>query len=721
MPRVIRQNPLYAVVFDNRIHDEDSRSYTPFAPAPLVNNSEFTVPHGLSKPVSEALTGLWYCLHLPNAAFETVDVTANVLLKQRELRLNHNILLVPISGFNQELCSAYPDHFKPMLVVCPDSLLTEATEKSKQIGFSLPPICYSAISNENLKAHWKEIHDILIPDVEYLGNEPRLTRRLDSAIVELPRRWLARQFQAGSEQRVAGSTDDLDAFIFDASQERAVLAGTVRLENENASFEEADRQMPQVILEEMRRESIPLTLAFPGVSASYARRSFDDNLRRTIMPMHRIDTDDTWDSSIAHRSDQLIERAAIEFIATHRTLGTSGAGYFMPSVPPDAFAALATLEKHFSYDTIRASSVWTLLGRLDKAARNLWGDYLVGMVRRASSITVFSDFPIGLLRLPGDSAPLSARLPICYRPLTPLTRAIQQELQPAMHIDLGRKMRVLVAECIPTDDTVGLLSRMAWSAVKGTFDEYANGVSIILAETLNRKSLQQAVARHSPDILIISAHGAVVGNAAGLVIGKKEFCLELGFDVPPPLVILSACHVAPRGAGAISVTDLLLREGVFAVLGTQIPVDVRHNAVLTSRFLVNIAEAQADANRHQSLLEIWHMTQSGNAVNDVLSPSNRSLHEWGLSRGPDGQTVLADFMMNRSVGRLRNAHIYEDTEAVLGEMAEEQGMGDAVRNWFRRPGYVPESLFYLFAGNPDRIFVSTLQDRYSRVTEGQAF
>ena len=59
-------------------------------------------------------------------------------------------------------------------------------------------------------------------------------------------------------------------------------------------------------------------------------------------------------------------------------------------------------------------------------------------------------------------------------------------------------------------------------------------------------------------------------------------------DMMPPVVILSACYVAPRGSGAVSITDLLLREGAVAVLGTQVPVDVYHNAVLMTRFFYYI-------------------------------------------------------------------------------------------------------------------------------------
>ena len=69
------------------------------------------------------------------------------------------------------------------------------------------------------------------------------------------------------------------------------------------------------------------------------------------------------------------------------------------------------------------------------------------------------------------------------------------------------------------------------------------------------------------------------------------------------------------------------------------------------------------------------------------------------------RSVLEEFMSVRSPGRLRPGHIYADTERILGEIAEDNGVGERVRNWFQHPGYVPESLFYVFAGSPDRIYL----------------
>ncbi|MFI5913385.1 CHAT domain-containing protein, partial [Dactylosporangium sp. NPDC051541] len=208
--------------------------------------------------------------------------------------------------------------------------------------------------------------------------------------------------------------------------------------------------------------------------------------------------------------------------------------------------------------------------------------------------------------------------------------------------------------------------------------------------------------------LVISAHGALVReqNLAGLRVGD-EVLMGPGLGPLPPVVILSACHTAPRGAGTVSVTDLLLREGAIAVLGTQVPVDVRRNAMLMMRFFLYIAEVLAGREQHSTLLDVWHRVQTSNAINDVLD-GGRLLREWGLNPAASGSPVLVEFMATRAAGQLRAGHIYADTERVLAEIADDQGIGGRVRNWFQRPGYVPESLFYAFAGRPDRIHLRSL-------------
>jgi hypothetical protein len=173
------------------------------------------------------------------------------------------------------------------------------------------------------------------------------------------------------------------------------------------------------------------------------------------------------------------------------------------------------------------------------------------------------------------------------------------------------------------------------------------------------------------------------------------------------VVILGAYHVAPRGAGTVSLADLLLREGAVAVLGTQVPVDVRRNAMLMMRFLVNMTEVFAGRGRYSNLLEVWHHVQMTNAINDILSGAP-SIHNWGMANGPSGLPVTMEFMQLRSPGRLRGGHVYHDTESVFAEIADDQGMGKRVRNLFRSLGHIPESLFYICRTPRTYIFATTV-------------
>jgi hypothetical protein len=123
-----------------------------------------------------------------------------------------------------------------------------------------------------------------------------------------------------------------------------------------------------------------------------------------------------------------------------------------------------------------------------------------------------------------------------------------------------------------------------------------------------------------------------------------------------------------------------------------------------ARFFVYLAEVLAGREDHSNILEIWHRVQSSNAINDIAYGSPQ-LSSWILNKRAGENSVLTEFMAIRSADRLHLGGAYSDTETVLAEIADEQGIGDRVRNWFRSPGYVPESLFYVFAGKPESIYL----------------
>ncbi|MFZ4163163.1 CHAT domain-containing protein [Streptomyces griseoincarnatus] len=232
-------------------------------------------------------------------------------------------------------------------------------------------------------------------------------------------------------------------------------------------------------------------------------------------------------------------------------------------------------------------------------------------------LTVFSGFPLGLATLPGDTVPLAARLPLTYEPLLPLSRTVQKAGAVAVGVEWKNRIRVLVAECIPASDPVGRISRDGWRIAQDTL-KGVEGLSLHAVQTLSMDDLREAVSEHSPDLLIISAHGTLVANTAAIVIGDEPH-VELGLQHTPPVIVLSACHVAPRGSSAVSIADLLLREGALAVLGSQVPVDVRRNMMLTGRLLTNLADHLINQGRHATLLEVWHPTQTTTDLECVMS------------------------------------------------------------------------------------------------------
>lgn len=709
---MFERRPLYVALFSAA---EDTGSpYLPFVVEQVGRDSAITVPHAFDREVAAALPGLWYCMHLPNDFGQLIDVPAATIKASQALHLDHHILAVPIQVFDQDHIGGWLAAGAAACVVCPDDLIVEAAQRSTALGFPLPVAAHSELSNESLRAHWQAIHAHFVPNAPYLGQEPTLLRRLDLAPTDLPRRWLARQMRGDPESRFVVD-GDLHGLMGEALWHQVVLAAIARLEREHATPEIAEQRMPQVIEEEQARLRVPVALALPGVSSVYSRNAYEKSIRDRIQSLAAVDEADTWSVAMDQRSDALVERAAIEFVTTHRAVARTGVGLMLPSAPQEAFTILAELERHF-LQTPRGPTVWQLLKRLDDVAQPIWSETLVETMKRASMLTVFSNFPIGLLRLAGDTAPLLTRLPIAYRPLLPLTRTVQIELTDVPAIDLSSRFRVLVAEAIPADDPVGRLSRSGWKFAEDFVrEEGPPTITLEFVETLSVDALRGAIAEKQPDFLVISAHGRFDrrGNVAGLMVGD-EFCLGPGLGPLPPVVILSACHVAPRGAGAVSITDMLLREGAVAVLGTQVPVDVAHNAMLMARFFVYIMEVLAQREEHSTLLEVWHRVQTSNAINDVLSGSP-SLHSWGRSLASSGRPVLVEFMSVRSTGRLRMGHIYEDTERVLAEIADEQGNGERVRNWFKSPGYVPESLFYVFAGRPERIYLRPVMDDRAQI------
>src|SRR5439155_18390699 len=219
----------------------------------------------------------------------------------------------------------------------------------------------------------------------------------------------------------------------------------------------------------------------------------------------------------------------------------------------------------------------------------------------ASSISSFSEFPIGLVTIPPDTSPLCCRTPIAYRPLSPLTRALQFETSGVPMWYLRDKLRIVCAECIPKSQFVGRLSRDGWKLAARAFADHKN-VEFDFVEVDSVATLRATLHAKEYDIAVISAHGFYDRrmNRTGIAVGSREVVVEEELESVPPLVCLAACQVAPRGTGSVNIADLLFRQGALAVLGTLVPVNVRRNAHLMVRFFIYVAETLGGANPFRS-------------------------------------------------------------------------------------------------------------------------
>ncbi|MFJ2415119.1 hypothetical protein [Streptomyces brevispora] len=286
--------------------------------------------------MATALPGLWYCLHLPASLWDLVDVDAWKLKAAQSLRLDHNILLLPIDMFDEDLLGRHLQHHHPVVTICPDELLDEARLRASALGFVLPTTPYSQLSNGTLTAHWNAIHEHFIPDLPALTGDVSLTRRLDLAPLTLPHRRLARQMGWPTAELAVQNMSMSGAFT-QALRGQTRLAAIARLEREGASPSEADRRYRQTVRDEADRLRVPVALGLPGTAPAYARNAYDGELRRRTGLPPAVSPDDTWSVTLHERPDYMVERAAIEFAVTHEALASSGLGLMLPTVPPDAY------------------------------------------------------------------------------------------------------------------------------------------------------------------------------------------------------------------------------------------------------------------------------------------------------------------------------------------------------------------------------------------------
>ena len=696
------RNPLYILLF--RAADEGFR---PLTPEDYMGGAA-TLPLGFDQALTPLLPALWFCLHLPRSRFDTIDNHCKWLKDSQRLHLPHRIVVLPVSFSRADfLCL---NDGSPKLIFAPAKLLVETQKIAGYLDDVVDAQPIEDLTAERLCVCWKHLHDCLNTGRSLYIKPSRLIMKSPLRTALIPMHFMVRQFGGGMDESVPDESQfsDQAALVDYFSRSQAVLSATAELESKGTPPDVAERIFPTALAVHMRQHRAPVALAVPGLSPQAPTAKMAKELARTKK---------------LNATDGEVEMSVLGFLAAHHALASGGIALTSRSLSTHAFGLLEQLEKTWGWvpgDEWAKSSpraVSRLLNRITLEVTAIMDPQEVNAILHASPLTCFSEFPIGLATFPGGTSPLCSRIPISYRPIVPLTRALQLELAPVPTIHWRGKLTVLVVEAIPSSDPVGRASRHGWVLAQEYLTEAPNAICDIV-EVQSIAEINRALEHTKYDVLVLSAHGVRRGNYTCLAIGN-DLLFGDEIDKLPPLVCLSACQVSPRGRGTVNVTDLMLRHGALAILGTLIPVDVRRNALLMVRFFINAAEALRGARPDGRVDTSWNWTQASNAVNDIVN-ANAAIREWAHEHS-QGCSVIEEFMNNKSRDRLRLAHIYKDSEELLIEIGRDLGDDRRVRAWLAG-GYLPESLFYVMLGWPERLVfydedLAQAEDAYLRTQQ----
>lgn len=673
----------YYVLFKTEYLDKAYKAIVP------INTYEaFQTTHIWDKELDSIIPSLWYILHLPRMGFDTIVNDIELVLNGHDEP--HNIIPVPYCIEDKEFQRFINKSIvNPTLIICPDEIYGDIIHDAT-ISKSLLGICkVSDLTTKLLQTQWKNLYNIIqkeLVDSKECVIDPkfRLTTHNERRI--LPLIPFANQLgytrQLVDEVEKLNSNNNSNKYVL-AMRKRILDTYRILIQKDIEFRERTEKNL----IENQNFNGVPLVITMPGIMR------------------HQI--------KVTGRAEELPdnEKELINILGYHRAMAKNALHIDVDSASQEMFKELAALEEHCK-DACKINNIfiWRTLRRIGKLVYNKIKKFDIDIIEYVSQITVFSDFPIGLAILPNCSAPLCCIKPISYRPITPLTKAFQYEIEKSPQIYLGKRLKVVVAECVEKSDHIRQYCDSLTNALKNMVKNDSE-VELVVEEISSIEQFKQTIKKHyDAQILLISAHGTyqIKNNMAGLVIGDSVWMADDNDIILPPVVLLSACHVMPRGRGVVTVGDLLIRSGAKAVLGTFIPVDVRRNATLIVRLFTDILEVRKGWSHMRTLDEIWSHVVCTNAIHEIIASTSSNfskLEIWANTKKDNGTFPQAEFKNKYSVGRLRSTHVYEDTEKILREIAYRDGIGDYYDSYLKSSGYFPESLFYQFIGMPENIFI----------------
>jgi len=627
------------------------------------------------------LPAVEYCLHMPRTEMDTYDVDTRLLDKAYDVP--HNICIIPDTvPLIEQIMPKYT------FIIYADNCLDGVIESAQRSETELAAMSVSDLSQESLKKHWESLFNTrTVQEAERLNDIKKQYLLSDNKQLILPSLATARQY---------GKVDAVYNKVFNSINVFETCANVIwnQLVHHNAlmscsNFSGTDgdefRKMYREGEENAKKTTrVNVVITMPGVP----RRQVKLGGLNQRLPVD--------------------EKKVIRLLALHRAIAKGALIIEAPLVGDALFDKLDELEINCKQGTNNKYVKKTLrdIGKLfeEKLTKEqLWA------INRAKHITVFSDFPIGLAIIGDADTSLQCYKEISYRPLTPLTRCFQNEMVKHRQIHHGSRCKIAFAECVPDDSQNKWIRSTSASIIHSLKNFCADNekMEYAYAETLTVKELKDFITENSDaDILHISAHGSYDRNInmAGLMVGHEFWMGDDNDYRLPPVVILSACHVSPRGSGVVNVADMFVRAGAEAILGTFVPVNARRNMILINRLYTYINEAQKGGKMYKTLSEAWSGVVATNAIHE-LTASSQKFSEWIMGKNENGELRLMDFTMKRCPGRLHGSSMYRDSIDILKEMLHEEGMDGKFDDILSQNDYFPESFFYQWIGFPENIFL----------------
>ena len=671
---------IYWIVF----HGEYENELPIFYYNDLIKLKKYTkdTMHLFDDNLISVISAVEFVMHLPRFELDLYN------LHEQEIDLlydiPHQIVLVPdsilIKMRDEELLK------KPTLVIYSEDCDFANNSLAKLIPSELGYFETQKLSEDRLINIWESLSEMsCLENHEKLANIEKQYLVRDEYLKVLPLLFFARQYDNidSTFAQIYNSTD-IDRRCMELQFNYQIHQNTLVALRKNGitDFNGAMIEYEAYRLKESRKDAIALVLTIPGVPKVQVKYGGVQN----VLPD--------------------IEKAVIRSMGIHRAIAQNGILVEMPCVGQDIFKIINDIEL-YCYDA-NNKYVWKTLRKLGERVKQFLGEDVKNCILNSKHVSIFSDIPIGLAILEGTDVPIHCHKSVSYHPLTPLTRNYQSELMMNEKYYMGNGCKIAFAECILKEDTdIRKTSEQIKESLQKMKQQYPS-VELVYRETLTINELKQFINDNcDADILYISAHGHYErkSNVAGLMVGNEFWMAETNDFRVPPIVLLSACHVSPRGSGVVSVADMFMRAGAKAVLGTLIPVNAMRNTILMNRLFVYIMESQNGNKQYNNLAEAWAGITSSNAIHEMMLGSP-GFSNWMLENNKDGISRLVDFQTKRCVGRLRSANIYSDTIRIVKAMLKEEGMEGKFADVLDQENIYPESFFYQFIGYPENIILS---------------